>query len=537
MSIKRKTINLTVTDNTLIATDSETGEPESDAGMQGEDCAVWLHVEVPSDWLDLSVRLQVLASNGECDESGLPLAGAIDMPIRSLVTVPGLLTVTLTGASADGVRRTAQCQILEISPQNCPADAVAETYPLAFEDLYNKVTTGVVHNITGSGGAKVTKTDDTTFDINVEGLGGDMLQTNYYAGTGSVNNNKVDHAVFADSAGTTANVAHADSATNADHAAAADSAASGSALETVINSKQNALVSGGNGGTNLLSGTTIKSLKGNGLTLTADYNSVTLSIDGAAATSGMIAYFAQEVPPDGWIIANGQELPKSSYPNLYDAIGDRYGLGIISKVEVQPTYLANNGDSYDNSIILQKYASGIQGVSYFATSGTAFTGETFDITTPGIYTIYCKNSSGAEAVQIVYIPAYTSSYFLNISNYPVTSDYKLTVLEQTTQETPTVNLVKMDAGIHDVSYFASSGITIGTQDSTEYIFQDGGTMPSGNYTWYIKDSFGNEAIQYFTVNARPVLSINICITAGSNNFRVPSLIGTINSLLMPFIKT
>lgn len=109
MPVKRKTIDLEVISNALAATDAATGLETTDAGLQGEDGAVWLCIVVPPDWSDLSVRLQVTASNGECDESGLPQAGVINMPLRGSVTVPGRLTATLTGTGADGVRRTAQC--------------------------------------------------------------------------------------------------------------------------------------------------------------------------------------------------------------------------------------------------------------------------------------------------------------------------------------------------------------------------------------------------------------------------------------------
>jgi len=58
----------------------------------------------------------------------------------------------------------------------------------------------VVRMITGSGGALVTQTSDDTYNVNVTGTGGDMLQTNYANGTGGSNLNKNDHAIYSDNA-------------------------------------------------------------------------------------------------------------------------------------------------------------------------------------------------------------------------------------------------------------------------------------------------------------------------------------------------
>lgn len=532
MAVKRKTINLAVVDNTLVATDPETGLAVTDAGVQGEDGAVWLHLEVPQDWRDLSVRLQVRATSGACDESGLPLAGVIDMPLRSGVTVPGRLTVTLTGTSADGVRRTAECNSLYITASSCPADVVKEVYPLAFENLVNEVSTGVVHKITGSGGAKVTKTDDTTYNIDVSGTGGDMLKANYAAGLGASNENSVDHALYADTTGNVENAAHANTA---DTAASACSAAEGSALENAINSKQDKLTPGGNGGVDLLSGTTVKSLKGNGITLTSDDNSVTLGLNGSAVPTGMVMYFAGEFLPPGWIFCDGRDLKKSEYDDLYWVISDKFGMGDVDHIVVVPEYLSDNSDlAFD--IVLQKYAKGIRDVKYFATQGTVFTEDTVKITEPGDYTFYCKDSSGNEAVQYVKIPSISAPYLLNLESYPITDDMKLEIYVEASNSAP-IKLVKFAAGIQPESYFANSGTTVGTENYVSYTFQDGTPNASGVYTFYTCDESGNAAVQYFNVITAKQLSMYLFIDYGSDYFKLPDLLGTVDSSLYPAIKT
>lgn len=530
MAVKRKTINLAVEGNTLVATDAETGLPATDAGVQGEDGAVWLHVEVPEDWRDLSVRLQVMASSGDCDVSGLPLAGVIDMPLRSSVTVPGKLIVTLTGTSPEGVRRTAECGSLNITASSCPVDAVSDVYPLAFENLAKEVATGVVHKITGSGGAKVTKTDDTTYNIDVSGTGGDMLKANYAAGLGASNPNTVDRALYADTTGEVENAKHAGTA---DTAAAAVSAAEGSELESAINSKQDKLTPGGSGGVDLLCGTTVKSLKGSGINITSDDTSVTLAVNGAPLQTGAVVYFAKPLLPQGWLPCNGQQIKKTDYPELYRVISDRFGIGKTEYISVIPEYLTDNiNPAFD--IVLQKYANGIQDANYFATGGTVFTGDEVKISTPGDYTFYCKDSSGNEAVQYVRIPSITAPYILNLVPF-MTSEMKLLLYVEAGWDS--INLVKFSAGIQPLSYFSNNGTNVGTSDSAYYAFQDGTPNASGVYTFYTCDESGNAAIQYFKVSTRKELTIYLELSFGSEYFRVPNLIGTLNDLLYPGIKT
>ncbi len=535
MPVKRETINLNVSGNELNATDADTGLVTTDAGFQGEDGAVWLHVIIPEDWQDLSVRLQILAQSGDIDESGLPLSGVIDMPMRSTVTVPGRLTVTLTGSSADGVRRTAQCQSLIVAPEDCQIDPIPDVYPLAFENLCDEVANGVVHTITGSGGAKVTQTSGTSFDINVTGVGGDMLQENYAAGTGASNTNIVDHAAYADVTGTANSATNAENASSADHATSADNAASGSPLETALNARQMALSAGGGGGVDLLSGSVVKSLKTSGLTISSDDSSVTLGISGALATTGAFAYFIQDTPPAGWIYADGRQVKITDYQNLYNAIGEKYGQGTVSNITVSPVYLTDNNNPA-NDIVLQKYAQGIQIVSYFGSNGTVFTDDHFCISVPGSYTVYCKDSSGREAIQMVNIPSCSAPFIINTYSDPLTSDWKLVVWEEVSGNQSSISVVKFDTGIQTAGYFAQGGLNLGTQDQEGYTFQNGTSMPSGNYTWYVKDASGNEAIQYFSVNALPTLTMYLTLSTGSDYFKLPNMTGTLNTQFTPCVK-
>lgn len=45
------------------------------------------------------------------------------------------------------------------------------------------------------------------------------------------------------------------------------------------------------------------------------------------APSGMVAYFAQSTAPTGWLKANGAEVSRTIYSDLFDAIGTQFGSG------------------------------------------------------------------------------------------------------------------------------------------------------------------------------------------------------------------
>lgn len=207
MAVKRKTINLTVDGNSLMPADAGTGQATTDAGVQGENGAVWLHAAVPVDWQDLTVRLRVVAMDGTFDESGPATAGAVDLPLRQGVLVPGRLAVSLVGLAPDGdagdylVRKSADCRTLVVQASAQPSDPAAAVYPQAFESLRDEVRGECVHTVVGRGAAQVERLDGRTVAVGFTGSGGgDMRMANYANGSGAANPNAVDHALAADGA-------------------------------------------------------------------------------------------------------------------------------------------------------------------------------------------------------------------------------------------------------------------------------------------------------------------------------------------------
>jgi microcystin-dependent protein len=54
--------------------------------------------------------------------------------------------------------------------------------------------------------------------------------------------------------------------------------------------------------------------------------------------SGTIVQYAGRTAPNGWLMCDGSEVPKSAYPELYQAIGDTYGIASVVTNFVIPNF-------------------------------------------------------------------------------------------------------------------------------------------------------------------------------------------------------
>lgn len=531
MPVLKRTIDLIISGDEIKAVDENTGLDCNDAGVEGEDSAVILKAKLPDCWADLEARLSVTASDGTAELSGLAQNGELVLPLRSRITVPGRLLVTITGSSQDGVRRTIAFDGLEIKPEAVPIDPIKELYPIAFDRLEKEVKTQVVRSITGSGGAAVTKTGDTSYNIAVTGTGGDMLTQNYAKGSAGENHNAVDHALFADTAAT---VASAENAEKAETAAFAQNFEEGSALAKAIESKQEALISGGSG-EEVLNGNTIRSIDGAGIDVSSDDTTVLLTLPGSVIETGMIAFSGSPFLPSGFLYANGDEVKIADYLPLYSKIAFRFGKGRRSFVEVTVSCLAQNLKAADNITTL-KYTNAIADISFFQSGGTQFSSGVVKLYEPGDYTFYCRDSSGKEAVQYIYIPPLTDDFLLNLASNPDPANLKNTVTENALEAKDEITSVKLAAGIRTADYFLSAGSEIGTKDAASAVFSEGTTLSGGVYTFYAKSSSCSQ-IQYINAVTTDSLSLYLSADYGSEYFRLPDLYGKLGDGIIPCIRT
>ncbi len=114
MPVLRKTLNLTLSGNTLFPV-NESGQPDHDAGVQGENGAVALRFALPADWQDLSVNLYATAQDGAFDVAS-DADGAVTLELPGvLLAAPGRLFVHAEGTDGVNTRKTEDC-VFRIHP-------------------------------------------------------------------------------------------------------------------------------------------------------------------------------------------------------------------------------------------------------------------------------------------------------------------------------------------------------------------------------------------------------------------------------------
>lgn len=105
----------------------------------------------------------------------------------------------------------------------------------------------------------------------------------------------------------------------------------------------------------------------------------------------------------------------------------------------------------DRPVTVKKWAQGIRDIAYFQYNGTTFTGNTFNVTDVGFYSVYAKEATGEESV-----------YVFEVTNdMIITPVINLTVVDSVANVTHTPNYTiqtsKWDNGSQNVEYFSSNG--------------------------------------------------------------------------------
>ncbi|MHB1483567.1 MAG: RHS repeat-associated core domain-containing protein [Saccharofermentanales bacterium] len=155
-------------------------------------------------------------------------------------------------------------------------------------------------------------------------------------------------------------------------------------------------------------------------------------------------------------------------------------------------------------ITAQKWASGSQDAEYFETSGTIFTGSTFEVIENGIYTVYAINNAGQKTVETI------------IVDHIDTVSPEITHQSFTTSSTITPTILDADSGIlatkyatgsQNAAYFASGGTT----------FTDSFQVSSdGVYTIFAIDNAGNTDVKTVTVDTgAPVITCSDTLTTST----------------------
>ena len=190
-------------------------------------------------------------------------------------------------------------------------------------------------------------------------------------------------------------------------------------------------------------------------------------------------------------------MPTTKYRN-FKMMGDIYA---------KSKYTINVSSSDTGSgIKVKKYASGSQTASYFKSSGTTFTGNSFNVTANGTYTVYIEDNSGNTTVKTITIDKIDNA-IPNISSFTSSSNWATT---NTISATVTDSL----AGVVSYAFTNSnteptSWTTINTNKSA-YTVTNAVNSNGTYYVWFM-DSASNIASKSVNVTkvdkTKPVCTI------------------------------
>ncbi|MER2005897.1 MAG: hypothetical protein ABS939_00475 [Psychrobacillus sp.] len=167
----------------------------------------------------------------------------------------------------------------------------------------------------------------------------------------------------------------------------------------------------------------------------------------------------------------------------------------------------------NNAIIEKKWAEGNQNEAFFNSGGTLLTGDVFNVSKNGTYTVFAKDSAGNTSLQTITIT--------NIDIEKPTITLKPSTLNPTNaqidvdvQATDNVSIVELKwaKGNQSVEHFSSNGTNV-----TNNVFH---VSDNGMYTVYAKDSAGNETVEVITINNldfdAPIITLTPNKTAPTN---------------------
>lgn len=154
------------------------------------------------------------------------------------------------------------------------------------------------------------------------------------------------------------------------------------------------------------------------------------------------------------------------------------------------TITASITDS-QSGVSVCKWTQGIQSLSYFSVSGSAFT-DTFAVAENGYYTVYAKDIAGNEVVNYIYVTKIDRTPPIITASASTVWDITNTITAAFTDSQSGVSIQKWVLGSQTASYFQSGGNLLSGSTIT--------VTANGIYTIYAKDSAGNESVAYVTVS-------------------------------------
>lgn len=165
-----------------------------------------------------------------------------------------------------------------------------------------------------------------------------------------------------------------------------------------------------------------------------------------------------------------------------------------------------------SKVILQKWAQGIQDISYFQTQGAVVVNNRFNVITVGTYSLYYKLTDGRE---------YVMSIIVDDSMLPQVILPKIEVKDGivTIIHDPSTNVSesKWDFGTQNIAHFVFNGYVINNNTFEVYSI--------GKYTLYFKTVNNEERVMTFDVEASQLKAdpaVDISIINGTATITYPS---------------
>lgn len=163
----------------------------------------------------------------------------------------------------------------------------------------------------------------------------------------------------------------------------------------------------------------------------------------------------------------------------------------------------------DTYISMPKWAAGVQTVDYFASSGNYFSGNTFNVPSNGVYTVYAKDQGNLESVKTITVTKQdVTSPIISDVVVPTTWGTTNTINVSITDEQSGVAVQKYAIGTHDSSYFVNNGI--------EFTGNSFSVSQIGPYTIYAKDNMGLTTVYELDVDKIDTTAPMISLSALSN---------------------
>ncbi|MGG4396599.1 S-layer homology domain-containing protein [Paenibacillus thiaminolyticus] len=148
----------------------------------------------------------------------------------------------------------------------------------------------------------------------------------------------------------------------------------------------------------------------------------------------------------------------------------------------------------ESGTAVQKWAPGEQSIAFFANGGNVLAGNSFNISSNGAYTVYAKDRAGNEAVATIMISnIYKQAPQLTLTRSPDTWTNQPVTISVVigTDQGIAVKLQKWARGKQPSGYFQDAGELL---EGNTFIVND-----NGDYTVYVQDEAGNEAIAQIAI--------------------------------------